>query len=183
MIVKETKLEGCFYITPKIFKDTRGYFFEAFNKSDFEAKTATKFNILQNNQSQSSKGVLRGLHFQKEESAQAKLVRVLLGKVQDICVDLRPNSKTFGQSVSFILDANKHNQLFIPRGFAHGFLVLENHTVFSYACDNYYNKNSESGIKFDDPELNISWQLPESEIILSDKDRALKSFTDYKKTI
>ena len=183
MKIEKTKLQGCFYISPKVHFDSRGYFFEAFNKKVFEKETDTTFNILQTNQSRSSKGVLRGLHFQCEDAAQAKLVRVLSGKVQDVCVDLRPNSKTFGQSVSIILEAEKHNQLFIPRGFAHGFLVLENDTIFSYSCDNFYSKSSESGIKYNDIDLNINWLLPREELILSEKDKKLQSFSDYKKSI
>lgn len=176
MTVEETNLKGCFIITPEVFKDGRGYFFESFNKKKFETQTGTKVNFVQDNQSQSSKGVLRGLHFQIGSYAQAKLVRVIEGAVLDVCVDLRKESLTFGKYFSVVLDTVKNQQLFIPRGFAHGFLVLKNDTIFSYKCDNYYDKASERGIIYSDISLNIDWQFPTKELILSEKDKALPSF-------
>ena len=176
MIIEETYLEGCFIIQPKIYKDERGSFFESYNKSLFEKTTGISVNFVQDNESKSSKDVLRGLHFQYGEYAQAKLVRVVKGRVLDVCVDIRRESKTFGKSFSIILDDKENKQLFIPRGFAHGFLVLEPDTIFSYKCDNYYDKSSERGIIYNDKKLNINWGIPDSQIILSDKDKQLPSF-------
>ena len=173
MIIEEIYLKGAFLVTPRIIKDERGYFFESFNKNQFETQTGIVTNFVQDNQSKSSKGVLRGLHFQTGDFAQAKLVRVIKGSVLDVCVDLKKESSTFGKSFSIVLDDIGHKQLYIPRGFAHGFLVLENHTIFSYKCDNFYNKDSESGIIFNDKNLNIDWGLPENEITLSKKDKEL----------
>ena len=173
MTIKETKLKGCFILQPQVFKDKRGYFIESFNQKTFNHKTGLNINFVQDNESQSSKGVLRGLHFQVGEHAQAKLVRVIKGKVLDVVVDLRPNSKTFKENVSIELSEDNKTQFFVPRGFAHGFLVLEDDTIFSYKCDNFYNKESEAGIIFNDKSLNINWQLPESQLIISDKDMAL----------
>lgn len=179
MFVEETNLKGCFIISPKIFNDERGYFFESFNKEVFRKNTGLSVDFVQDNQSKSSKGVLRGLHFQTGAFAQAKLVRVLNGSVLDVVVDLRTGSKTFGQHFSLVLDAINHQQLFIPRGFAHGFLVLEDNTVFSYKCDNYYNKEFESGIIFNDTDLAINWNFPSDKLILSDKDQKLQSFKAF----
>jgi len=173
MTVEETNLKGCFVITPKVIKDERGCFFESFNKAKFEAQTGIITNFIQDNQSQSSKGVLRGLHFQTDAFSQAKLVRVIKGKVLDVCVDLRKESTTYGKHFSITLDAIEHKQLYIPKHFAHGFLVLEDNTIFSYKCDNYYNKASEKGIIFNDKTLNINWNLSEENLILSEKDKAL----------
>lgn len=179
MTVEETHLKGCFVITPHVIKDQRGYFFESFNKAQFEAQTGIVTNFIQDNQSLSSKGVLRGLHFQTGTFAQAKLVRVITGSVLDVCVDLRLESPTFGKHVSVVLDAVNHKQLYVPRGFAHGFLVLEDHTIFSYKCDNYYNKASEAGIIYNDKTLNIDWNFSEENLILSEKDKALPTFKTY----
>ena len=179
MIVEETFLKDCFVIQPKVFNDERGYFYESFNLKIFQGLTGIKINFVQDNQSQSSKGVLRGLHFQKGIHAQAKLISVIKGKVLDVVVDLRIESSTFGKHFSIILEDKKHQQLFIPRGFAHGFLVLEDDTIFSYKCDNYYNKESESGIIFSDSDLAISWNLPLEKIILSPKDQSLQTFKSY----
>ncbi len=173
MTVEETNLQGCFVITPNVLKDKRGFFFESFNKRLFEKETGVDINFIQDNESQSSKGVLRGLHFQIGDYAQAKLVRVIKGSVLDICVDLRKGSPTFGEHFSVILDAIKKQQLFIPRGFAHGFLVLEDNSIFSYKCDNYYNKTSERGIIYNDKDLNIDWGFPKEDLILSEKDLKL----------
>jgi dTDP-4-dehydrorhamnose 3,5-epimerase len=176
MRVEETYLQGCFVISPNIIKDERGYFFESYNKNNFEKITGISVNFVQDNQSSSSRGVLRGLHYQTGAHAQAKLVRVIKGKVLDVCIDLRLDSKTFGKYFSIVLDEIDHKQLYIPRGFAHGFLVLEDDTVFSYKCDNYYEKSSENGILYNDATINIDWNFPENEFILSDKDKNLPTF-------
>ncbi|GAA3566185.1 dTDP-4-dehydrorhamnose 3,5-epimerase [Snuella lapsa] len=176
MTITPTPLKDCYIIQPQIFEDERGYFFESFNQRDFEEQTGIRVDFVQDNQSQSSKGVLRGLHFQKGAFAQAKLVRVVKGKVLDVCVDIRKGSPTFGQHFSVVLDAIEHKQLYIPRGFAHGFLVLENDTIFTYKCDNYYNSASESGIIFNDRTLNIDWGMPDSQLIISEKDQNLPLF-------
>ncbi len=179
MTVEETNLKGCFVVTPKIIQDERGYFFESFNKTQFETKTSIMTNFIQDNQSRSSAGVLRGLHFQTDEFSQAKLVRVIRGKVLDVCVDLRKESTTFGEHFSIILDSINHKQLYIPKGFAHGFLVLEDDTIFSYKCDSYYNKASEKGIIYNDKTLNVDWRFPKEDLILSEKDKALPTFETY----
>lgn len=176
MIIEETYLKGCFVITPTVFEDERGYFFESFNKKVFEAETGIISNFVQDNQSKSSKGVLRGLHFQKGDFAQAKLVQVVKGKVLDVCVDIREKSATFGQYFALILDDKSRKQLYIPKGFAHGFVVLEDHTIFSYKCDNFYNKASESGIIYNDKTLNIDWGVSEKDLIISEKDIQLPTF-------
>ena len=176
MKVKETFLKGCFIIEPKIFKDSRGYFFESFNQREFNNITGLNVNFVQDNEALSDKGVLRGLHFQKDEFAQAKLVRVIKGCVQDVVVDIRPNSKTFGKYFSIMLSGENKKQLFVPKGFAHGYCVLEDNTLFEYKCDNYYNSESEGGILFNDKDLNIDWNLDKDEILLSDKDKQLIEF-------
>lgn len=175
MKVIETHLKGCFIIEPTIFDDGRGSFFESFNLKKFEEKTGLNINFVQDNQSISQRGVLRGLHLQKGEFAQAKLVRVTQGKVLDVVVDARKNSLTFGESFSIILSSDDNKQLFIPRGFLHGFVVLENNTIFSYKCDNYYNFDAEVGVMYNDTDLKIDWMLKEDEIILSEKDKFLGS--------
>jgi dTDP-4-dehydrorhamnose 3,5-epimerase len=174
MTAIETILKGCFIIEPMVFEDNRGYFFESFNQNTFNKLIGQHINFIQDNESFSLKGTLRGLHYQKEEYAQAKLVRVIQGKVLDIAVDIRNGSKTFGQYVSVELSEENKKQLFIPRGFAHGFIVLSDTAVFSYKCDNFYNKESESGIIYNDKNLNIDWVLKESEFIISEKDMLLK---------
>lgn len=178
MNIEETYLKECFVITPNVFKDKRGYFFESFNKLIFEEQTNLSINFVQDNLSKSNKGVLRGLHFQTGAFAQAKLVHVVKGKVLDVCVDIRKGSPTLGQHFSLILDDIEHKQIFIPRGFAHGFVTLENDTVFSYKCDNFYDKKSERGIIYNDTDLNIDWEVPEKDMIISDKDLKLPSFKD-----
>lgn len=178
MTIEKTSLEGCCVLTPNVIKDERGYFFESFNKEKFKSLTGLDVDFVQDNQSKSSKGVLRGLHFQKGEYAQAKLVRVLKGSVLDVAVDLRPNSKTFGESFSIQLDTNNNKQLFVPRGFAHGFVVLEDDTIFSYKCDNFYNKESEGGLIYNDADLKIDWILNQESLILSQKDLKLPSFKE-----
>ena len=173
MQIEYTPIEGCFIIHDTFFGDHRGYFFESFNRNTFLEKTGVAVDFVQDNQSSSSKGVLRGLHFQHGEFAQAKLVRVLSGAVLDVAVDLRKDSKTFGQHVAVELTSESRTQFFVPRGFAHGFVVLSEQATFFYKCDNYYHKTSEGGIAFNDPDLAIDWKLPEQELLLSDKDKAL----------
>lgn len=172
----ETNLEGCFLIEPKLFLDERGYFMESFNEHTFQEKTGISIHFVQDNESKSTKGVLRGLHYQTGSHAQAKLVRVLEGEVYDVVVDIRPESKTFGQQFGIVLSAENQKQLFVPRGFAHGFLVLSETATFFYKCDNFYNKESEGGIIFNDPALKIDWQFPENELIISDKDKVQPLF-------
>lgn len=173
MKITETKLKGCFVLEPIVFKDDRGYFFESFNAKTFNASVGQKINFVQDNQSFSSKGVVRAIHYQTGEFAQAKLVRVLSGRVLDIAVDLRQDSPTFGQHIAIELSAENKKQLFIPRGFGHGFSVLSDTAEFFYKCDNFYNKASEGGIIYNDPRLNIDWQLPNHEIKVSQKDLEL----------
>ncbi|WP_108425133.1 dTDP-4-dehydrorhamnose 3,5-epimerase [Flagellimonas amoyensis] len=173
MKVTETKLKGCFILEPNIFNDERGYFFESFNSNIFNKATGQKINFVQDNQSYSSKGVIRAIHYQIGEHAQAKLVRVLNGKVLDVAVDLRQDSPTFGQHVAVELSAENKKQLFIPRGFGHGFSVLSETAEFFYKCDNFYNKDSEGGIIYNDPNLNIDWQIPVDNIKVSHKDLEL----------
>lgn len=177
----ETKLKGCFVLEPKIINDTRGYFMESFNENQFQEGIGQEIHFVQDNQSFSSKGVLRGLHYQTGEHAQAKLVRVLSGEVLDVAVDIRPNSETFGQHVSVVLSAENQLQFFVPRGFAHGFLVLSETATFFYKCDNFYNKESEGGIKYDDLDLNIDWQFDTEKLIISEKDQSLPNFKLAKK--
>jgi len=177
----ETKLKGCFRIEPKIIRDERGYFMESFNERTFESGIGQSIQFVQDNQSFSSKGVLRGLHYQCGEHAQAKLVRVLHGEVLDVAVDIRPDSETYGHYESVILSAEKQNQFFIPRGFAHGFLVLSQTATFFYKCDNFYNKESEGGIMFNDPEINIDWQFEIEKLIISEKDQVLPTLSNAKK--
>lgn len=180
MIVKETKLQGCFIIQPQVFRDKRGYFVESYNEKTFSELIGLNINFVQDNESQSSKGVLRGLHYQSGEYAQAKLVRVIKGSVLDVVVDLRSDSKTFGEHLSVELSEDNKTQFFVPKGFAHGFIVLEDDTIFSYKCDNFYNKNSEAGIIYNDTDLNINWKLLESEFIISEKDKDLPKFKQAK---
>ena len=165
-----TNLEGCYILEPKILTDDRGYFMESFNENTFQKETGKKVHFVQDNQSFSTKGVLRGLHYQTGEHAQAKLVRVLSGEVLDVAVDIRPDSETFGKHVAIVLSAENQKQFFVPRGFAHGFLVLSESATFFYKCDNFYDKSSEGGILYNDPTLNIDWSFPETELIVSEKD-------------
>lgn len=173
MTITPTPLPGCLILTPRIFNDERGHFFESFNQRTFNEAVGYDVDFVQDNQSFSTKGVLRGLHLQKGEYAQSKLVRVTQGEVQDIAVDLRKDSSTYGQYFSIILSAQNQQQLFIPKGFGHGFLVLSPNAIFQYKCDNYYNKESEAGLHYADPALGIQWELNESELIVSDKDKEL----------
>ncbi len=176
MELQETPLQDCFIIIPSVFKDERGIFYESYNKQNFKKTTGLDVDFVQDNQSKSTYGVLRGLHYQTGVMAQAKLVRVLLGKVLDIVVDLRKDSKTFGEQFSIVLDDVEHKQLFVPRGFAHGFITLSETSIFTYKCDNYYDKASESGIIYNDTTLALDWYLPEEDFIVSEKDLMLPEF-------
>lgn len=170
MNVIETAIAGVVIIEPRIFTDGRGYFFESFSQQEFEEKVG-KVNFVQDNESKSRYGVIRGLHFQRSPYEQAKLVRVVKGKVLDVNVDIRKGSPTFGKYVAVELSEENKRQIYIPRGFAHGFAVLSEEVIFQYKCDNYYAPGYEGGSRVDDPELGIDWQIPEQERILSDKDK------------
>ena len=171
MEVIKTAIDGVLIIEPKVFGDHRGYFFESFNEREFAAKSGVDVHFVQDNESKSCYGVVRGLHFQKGEHAQAKLVRVISGKVLDVAVDIRPGSPTFGKHVAAELTAENHRQFFIPKGFAHGFVVLSQEAVFQYKCDEFYCPEAEGAIAWNDPDVAIDWQIPASDVILSDKDR------------
>ena len=177
MKIKETPLKDCYIIEPTVFEDDRGYFYEKFNEKKFEELTGMNGHFVQDNISKSSYGVLRGLHLQKGEHAQAKLVSCLEGQVLDVAVDLRPDSPTFGKWYSIELTAENKLQLYVPRGFGHGFSVLSKTAVFSYKCDNFYNKESEGGVLWNDSDLNIDWQLPKNDVILSEKDMVMPAFS------
>ena len=168
----EQAIPGVWIIEPAVFSDSRGYFFEAFKKEEFEQHIG-KVDFIQDNESKSSYGVLRGLHFQKGEFAQAKLVRVIKGEVLDVAVDIRKNSPTFGKYIAVVLNEENKKQFFIPRGFAHGFLVLSPEAVFTYKVDNIYAPQSEGGVIYNDPQIGIEWQIPEADILLSEKDKIL----------
>ena len=172
-----TELDGVIIVEPRIFEDSRGYFFESYNESEF-IKNGIRNRFIQDNQSKSSYGVVRGLHCQQAPYAQAKLVRVLQGNVLDVAVDIRPTSPTFGKYVAVELSDENKKQLFIPRGFLHGFSVLSETAIFAYKCDNLYNKQSEMGIRYDDPDINIDWRIPADKIITSEKDRLAKRLRD-----
>lgn len=175
MEIEETPLQDIYLVRPRVFEDTRGYFFETFNQQKVKGTVLEGYNWVQENESQSTKGVLRGLHFQVGEFSQAKLVRVVLGEVFDVAVDLRRDSATFGKWFGSMLSSKNKTQMLIPKGFAHGFLVLSEVAIFSYKCDNYYDPGKESGIMYDDPEIGIEW--PESkELIISERDQNLGSF-------
>jgi len=178
MEIEKTKLEGCVILKPRIFNDDRGYFFESFNEAKFNEVAGTETKFVQDNQSFSTYGVLRGLHAQSGDHAQAKLVRVLSGEVLDVAVDVRPGSETFGQHVAVRLSAENNLQLFIPRGFLHGFVVLSETAVFSYKCDNYYNKDSESGVIYNDSSIGIDWMVKAEELGLSEKDLILPTLAE-----
>ena len=174
----KTEIEGVYIGEPHVFEDARGYFFESYSKAKFEA-AGLHYDFIQDNQSKSSYGTVRGLHFQKGEHAQAKLVRVLAGTVLDVAVDLRKDSPTYGKHVAVELSAENKRQLLIPRGFAHGFSVLSETAIFAYKCDNLYCKESEGGIRFDDPVLGIDWRVEKGKELLSDKDNVLPFFTEF----
>lgn len=177
MIYTQTEIDGVWIIEPNVFTDERGYFMEAFKKEEFE-KNIGKVDFIQDNESKSSYGVLRGLHYQKGDCSQAKLVRVIKGKVLDVAVDLRQSSPTFGKYISVELSEENKRMFFIPRGFAHGFLVLSEEAIFTYKVDNTYAPQSEATIKYDDKNINIDWPIAEEQIILSAKDRHAVSLID-----
>ncbi|WP_286831784.1 dTDP-4-dehydrorhamnose 3,5-epimerase [Sphingobacterium sp. UBA6308] len=178
MKVTETKLKGCFILEPAKYGDSRGYFMESFNAKTFNELTGTNTHFVQDNQSYSTRGVLRGLHAQAGEHAQAKLVRVLQGEVIDVAVDVRSNSDTFGQYVAVNLSADNNLQLFVPRGFLHGFVVLSETATFFYKCDNFYHKESECGVNPLDEDLAVDWQIPVEEMVLSEKDQSAPTFKE-----
>ena len=178
MNVIKTAIDGVVILEPRIFKDARGYFFESFSEREFQEKVC-KTTFVQDNESFSSYGVVRGLHFQKPPYTQAKLVRVIKGAVLDVAVDLRKNSPTYGQHVAVELTGENHRQLFIPRGFAHGFSVLSEEVLFQYKCDHYYAPQSEGGILWNDPDLGIDWRIPAESIVLSEKDTKHPLLKDY----
>ena len=170
MIITKTGINDLFIIEPKVYEDSRGYFFESYSKQKFEENNLS-YNFIQDNESFSSYGVLRGLHFQLSPYAQTKLLRVVFGKILDVAVDIRNNSKTFGKYFSIELSAENKKQLLIPKGFAHGFSVLSKTVIVNYKCDSLYNKESESGIYFADKTINIDWKIDEKDMILSKKDK------------
>lgn len=178
MKITKTPLKDCYIIEPTVFEDDRGYFFEKYNEKRFEELTGMNGHFVQDNISKSSYGVLRGLHLQKGEHAQAKLVSCLEGKVWDVAVDLREDSPTFGKWFGIELTGQNKLQLYIPRGFGHGFSVLSETAVFAYKCDNFYHKESEGSVKFNDPELDIDWKVKEKDMILSEKDQNAPAFKD-----
>ena len=180
MEIEQTGLKDCIIIKPRVFDDPRGYFFESFNKQTFEDKTGLSGEFVQDNQSYSSYGVIRGLHAQTGAFAQAKLVRVTKGEVLDVAVDARPGSPTYGQHVAVRLSAENKLQLYIPRGFVHGFSVLSETAEFLYKCDNFFNKASETGVIYNDADLNIDWMIPESDASVSEKDLILNAFSSLK---
>jgi dTDP-4-dehydrorhamnose 3,5-epimerase len=183
MKVTDTALNGCLILTPSVFEDERGYFYESFNEEKFAQLAGQQVYFVQDNQSFSTRGVLRGLHFQRGEHAQAKLVRVLKGEVLDVAVDIRPESPTFGQHFSMVLSAANKLQLFIPRGFAHGVVVLSDEAEFFYKCDNYYDKASEGSILYNDATLGIDWGVDPSELIVSEKDKEAGSFAAFMESL
>jgi dTDP-4-dehydrorhamnose 3,5-epimerase len=176
MTITKTEIEGLWIIDPGVFTDERGYFFETFHALRYNLPGA--FPFVQDNEAKSDMGVLRGLHFQSGQHAQGKLVRVVTGAVYDVAVDIRKDSPTFGMSYGVILSGDNKRQLWVPRGFAHGYLVLEDNTIFSYKCDNYYNKAAEQGIRYDDPELDIAWPSVDRPLIISEKDLGLGFLAD-----
>lgn len=178
MQVEETPLKDCFLLKPRIFEDHRGIFLETYQRKRFAELSGIDAEFVQDNQSVSRYGVLRGMHYQKGEFAQTKIVRVIYGKVLDVVVDLRPDSPTFKKVYSVILDDENLYQLYVPKGFGHGFLTLSEKSVFAYKCDQYYTPGSEAGIIFNDPDLNIDWNFPAREMILSEKDKVLPTFKE-----
>jgi dTDP-4-dehydrorhamnose 3,5-epimerase len=186
MKVIKTQLPGVLIIEPDVYGDDRGYFYESFNERRFLEQTGIKTNFIQDNESKSKYGVVRGLHFQKGKFAQAKLIHVAKGRILDVAVDIKPESPTFGQYVATELSDSNHRQLYIPQGYAHGFSVLTPEAIFQYKCDNYYNRESEGAIVWDDPQLAIDWRIPAEKVILSEKDRhhptlaAADNLFDYK---
>lgn len=178
MEIIKTDIDGVLIVEPTVYGDSRGYFFESFNEREFREKSGFKVHFVQDNESLSRYGVVRGLHFQRPPHAQSKLVRVIRGEVLDVAVDIRPKSSTFGKHVAVRLSAENHRQFFIPKGFAHGFSVLSEEAVFQYKCDDFYAPDTEGAIAWNDPELAIDWQLPEESIILSEKDKVHKTLRE-----
>ena len=177
MEVIKTDIEGVVIIEPRIFKDDRGYFYESFSQREFEEKVC-RTTFVQDNQSKSSYGVVRGLHFQKPPYSQSKLERCIKGAVLDVAVDIRKGSPTFGKYVAVELTEDNHRQFFVPRGFAHGFAVLSEEAVFQYKCDNFYNKESEGSVAWNDQELAIDWRIPVEKVLLSEKDKLSKTIAE-----
>ena len=175
MKIRKTGFEGLTILEPNVFADSRGYFLESYHRSTLE-EHGIFYNFIQDNQSHSSYGVIRGLHYQKEPHAQAKLIRVTEGSIFDVVVDIRPDSHTFGQWYGLEISAENHLQLLIPGGFAHGFSVLSQHATVFYKCDAYYHPQSESGLRFDDPDLKIDWKIDLKSAVISDKDKILPLF-------
>ena len=178
MNVIKCKIDGLIIIEPTLFGDSRGYFFESFNEKKMN-ELGIKANFIQDNQSKSCHGVIRGLHYQLPPYARSKLVRVLAGEILDVCVDIRENSPSFGHYETIKLSSENQRQLFVPKGFAHGFSVLSETAVFSYKVDNFYSQELEEGIRWDDPQLNIDWHLPADEVRLSEKDKTQQDFANY----
>lgn len=179
MNIIKTNIEGVLIIEPKVFGDERGYFFESFNAREFAEKTGCEITFVQDNESKSKYGVLRGLHFQLPPYTQSKLVRVVKGRVLDVAVDIRKGSPTFGQYISCELTELNHLQFFIPKGFAHGFCVLSEDAVFQYKCDEFYHPEAEGAIAWDDQDIDIKWPVPAADIILSEKDKHHPLFKDF----
>ena len=179
MKIKETHIPGLLVIEPEVYGDSRGYFFESFSARKFEELTGIKNEFVQDNESRSSYGVVRGLHMQLPPHSQAKLVRVVEGCVLDVAVDLRKDSPTFGQHFSIELTGENHLQVFIPKGFAHGFSVLSESAVFQYKCDEYYVPESEAAIAWNDQDLNIDWKVPADDVVLSSKDKCHPTFNEF----
>lgn len=182
MTVKPTPLKDCFIVEPNVYKDERGSFIETFNHKTFKENTGIDIDFVQDNQSISQNGTIRGLHFQTGEFAQAKLIRVAQGEVLDVVVDMRPDSETYLKQFSHVLTGENNHQLFVPRGFAHGFACLSKDVIFTYKCDNYYHKASERGILFNDKTLDIDWQIPKKYQIVSEKDQNLPTLETYLNT-
>lgn len=180
MKLTETGFQDLYLLEPRKFEDSRGYFFESFNEKAFNSLVSKEYKFVQDNQSHSKYGVMRGLHFQTGDFAQAKLVRVLRGSVLDVVVDVRPQSKTFGKSFSAELTEHNQMQMIVPRGFAHGFVVLSDFADFFYKCDNYYSPSHDSGILFSDPALKIDWKINHSKLIVSEKDQKLQTLNNLK---
>lgn len=180
MKIIETEIQGLFIIEPDVYGDSRGYFFESFSKKRFEEQTGINVDFVQDNESRSTYGVVRGLHFQRPPHAQAKLVRVVSGRVLDVAVDLREGSPTYGKHVAVELSGENHRQVFIPKGFAHGFSVLSEEAVFQYKCDDYYAPETEGAVAWDDPDIAIDWRIPADDMILSERDKKHPRLSELK---
>lgn len=180
MKIIETEIQGLFIIEPDVYGDSRGYFFESFNKRRFKEQTGINVDFVQDNESRSTYGVVRGLHFQRPPHAQAKLVRVVSGRVLDVAVDLREGSPTYGKHVAVELSGENHRQVFIPKGFAHGFSVLSEEAVFQYKCDDYYAPETEGAVAWDDPDIAIDWRISADDMILSEKDKKHPRLSELK---